>query len=436
MLQRLIPWARKVAPSYSAAIYDFQFAFPGTLAFFTAFAERHGITVLAVRQRLEKEMTGYFVEIFEGASTDWDLTYFERRLHVGRVHDRIDLPFKWYIGAYAKHDEMLATFLRRSFPLRPLMRIKVHSAVRKIFNLDMQAVGDAFLLSTFGSMNFDLASVTPKSGQDRTESIGEIKRTISRAVSAMTNNSASIGQAATQLSELAEYMLSDAAQTSTKAEAVSAATTELDASVHEISRAAQRAADVASEGSSRADEANRVLANLSVASQKIGDVLKVISGIAAQTNLLALNATIEAARAGDAGKGFAVVANEVKGLSQETAEATLDVNKRIRDVQDRTAEAVVVLAQIATTIREVSELEITIAGTVEEQSATTRELASTTVGFADAARETQRRASELQSAATSLAALAETLEQAASSFRSAPAQATLETGRTYLKRAA
>jgi uncharacterized protein YoxC len=436
VLSALVPWARKVAPAYGTEFYDYQFSFGPTRAFFTAFAVRHGVPLDAVRQRLQKEMAGYFLQIFEGAASQWDVAYFERRLHVGQVHDRIDLPFKWYIGSYAQHDDLLAAYLRRSFPLRPALRQRAHAAVRKVFNLDIQAVGDAFLLSTFGSMHFDLASVTPKPGQDRTECVGEIKRTISSAVGAMTRNAEGIGTAASQLDTLAKVMLADAAETTNKAGTVSAATSELDASVHEISRAANRAAAVASEGSSRADEANRVLADLSIASEKIGEVLKVISGIAGQTNLLALNATIEAARAGEAGKGFAVVANEVKGLSQETAKATHDVNQRIIAVQTRAAEAVTVLGEIANTIKEVTELEITIAATVEEQSATTGELARTTVGFAEAAQETHRRAEELGAAAASLAELARTLDQAAASFRSGTTDASVPPDRAYLKRAA
>lgn len=77
-----------------------------------------------------------------------------------------------------------------------------------------------------------------------------------------------------------------------------------------------------------ADAAERV-SGLAASSEAIGEILTSIERIAAQTNLLALNATIESARAGEAGRGFAVVAQEVKQLSQQTANAAADISHRV-----------------------------------------------------------------------------------------------------------
>ncbi len=75
--------------------------------------------------------------------------------------------------------------------------------------------------------------------------------------------------------------------------------------------------------------------------EQIEQVSAAIQAIASQTNLLALNASIEAARAGEQGKGFAVVAEEIKGLSEETAN---EINK----VNDLTT-------KVLTSVRELSE---------------------------------------------------------------------------------
>jgi methyl-accepting chemotaxis protein len=164
---------------------------------------------------------------------------------------------------------------------------------------------------------------------------------------------------------------------------------------------------------------------------RFGQIIKAITSIAEQTNLLALNATIEAARAGDAGKGFAVVASEVKDLAQETARASEDIVSKIDSIQVTTQRATEAIGQISGVVRQISQIQDTIAAAVQEQTATTGEInrnvselatgsqqiADNIAGVAEVAAGTSADAGTTQQAAASLAAMANQLRELVGSFR-------------------
>ena len=67
--------------------------------------------------------------------------------------------------------------------------------------------------------------------------------------------------------------------------------------------------------------------------QNINQIVTTIVKVADQTNLLSLNAAIEAEKAGELGLGFAVVAKEIRRLADQTAEATLDIETMVSEMQ-------------------------------------------------------------------------------------------------------
>lgn len=116
------------------------------------------------------------------------------------------------------------------------------------------------------------------------------------------------------------------------------------------------------------EESAVAVRGLAEASKEMNGILDVIRSVAEQTSLLALNATIEAARAGEAGKSFAVVAAEVKGLAEQSGQATETIAKRISSLGGFTQEVVEKIKRIGHSATAVNDSSNAVLVAVEEQT--------------------------------------------------------------------
>ena len=148
---------------------------------------------------------------------------------------------------------------------------------------------------------------------------------------------------------------------------ISATSQELLRTMNEVNQLVRQTTQMASTGQESLGGMDRTMRQLAESTGSIGAKLSVISERAAninlvvttitkvadQTNLLSINAAIEAEKAGEYGLGFLVVAREIRRLADQTAVATLDIERMVKEMQYSVSAGVMEMDKFSEQVRQV-----------------------------------------------------------------------------------
>jgi methyl-accepting chemotaxis protein len=332
--------------------------------------------------RLKSAQQTHWGRLFNGRFGD---DYMQGVRTIGRVHNKIGLEPRWYIGGYNFVLAELMALAVNQYRWRPARLNAVLTALNAAIMLDIEIAisvyQEAMLAERQAHQDKLTAAIREFDGQMKValETVASSATSLQASATVLASNAEESSRQSTAVAAASE-------EASTNVQTVASATEELSSSVLEIGRQVAESTRITSKAVEQAHRSTATIQGLAKAAKKIDDVVELINSIASQTNLLALNATIEAARAGEAGRGFAVVAAEVKALAEQTSRATGEISQQIMAIQEATEKSVHSIQEIETTIASVNEITTAVAAAVEEQGSATAEIAR---NVQEAARGTQ-----------------------------------------------
>jgi len=90
--------------------------------------------------------------------------------------------------------------------------------------------------------------------------------------------------------------------------------------------------NITSDALQKLKEANTIIEKSSANINKMLDMISIIDDVSSNINVLAINSSIESAHAGEYGWGFSIIAEEVKLLSDSTAENALKISNTLKEI--------------------------------------------------------------------------------------------------------
>ncbi len=258
--------------------------------------------------RLKKTLNSYIISMFDGIFNEETI---EAKRKLARMHFKIGLDPKWYMGTFQKLQETMIMLISKEITDLEL-REQITLNVSKLINLEMQIV-----LEEYEKENQNL----------RREQYNVVKLELKDKLSAIIQNLADLTEETNQSIEQVNKHTSHINNT-IKSNVASVQHIHTDALTgkNEVARLEQEMLEI----KDSTVEMGQLIGKLKVSSEQIINIVALVKNIADQTNLLALNASIEAARAGEHGKGFAVVAQEVRKLAEQSKSSVENITNLIQ----------------------------------------------------------------------------------------------------------
>lgn len=207
-----------------------------------------------------------------------------------------------------------------------------------------------------------LADSLNRLADDLSVLVGQVQRSGIQVNSTATEIAATARQQQSTANEIA----ATTAQIGATSKQISATSRELLKTMSEVNEVAEETGHLAGSGLSAItsmestmrqimEASGSINAKLGVLNEKTGNINSVVTTItkvADQTNLLSLNAAIEAEKAGEYGLGFSVVAMEIRRLADQTAVATYDIEKMVKEMQSAVSAGVMGMDKFSEELRQ------------------------------------------------------------------------------------